>query len=113
MHTRGWIGGLAQPIALGASGLAQTLGIPHLMVTDRQTVLPREAAPSDHQGLGPQQCVYRPVCVPSSSLSPARGAGLCVRKGLLHTWGVHALEGGCSVQWLIVYMQIFVIKTIS
>lgn len=31
----------------------------------------------------------------------------------LHTWGVHALEGGCSVQWLFVYMQIFVIKTIS
>lgn len=31
----------------------------------------------------------------------------------LCTRGVHALEGGCSVPWLFVYMQIFVIKTIS
>lgn len=36
VQTGGQIGGLAQPTALGASGLAQTLGVPHLMVMDRQ-----------------------------------------------------------------------------
>ena len=48
VQTDGLIGGLAQPTAQGASELAQTLGVPHLTVMDRQTVLPREAAPSGH-----------------------------------------------------------------
>ena len=37
MQTDGLIGGLAQPTAQGASELAQTLDVPHLMVMDRQT----------------------------------------------------------------------------
>ena len=89
VQTDGQIGGLAQPTAQGAPGLAQTLGIPHLMVMDRETVLPREVAPSGRQGLGPQRCLCRPMCVPSSSLSPACGAGLWVGRGLclsLHMW---------------------------
>nr|XP_058901978.1 GTP-binding protein RAD isoform X1 [Kogia breviceps] len=76
VQTDGQIGGLAQPTAQGAPGLAQTLGIPHLMVMDRETVLPREVAPSGRQGLGPQRRPCRPMCVPRSSLSPACGAGL-------------------------------------
>lgn len=80
-----------------------------------QTVLPGEVAPSGHQGMNPQWCVCRPICIPGSSLSPAHEAGLCVGRGLhlSQYLGLHALEGGCSVQWLFVYMQIFVIKTIS
>lgn len=37
VQTDGLIGGLAQPTAQGASELAQTLGVPHLTVMDRQT----------------------------------------------------------------------------
>lgn len=37
VQTDGLIGGLAQPTAQGASELAQTLDVPHLMVMDRQT----------------------------------------------------------------------------
>lgn len=59
----------------------------------------------------PVQAHVHPTQQPEPSLwsRPMRGkdaAFLCTR-------GVHALEGGCSVPWPFVYMQIFVIKTIS
>lgn len=81
MHTNGQFGGLAQSAALGASRLAQTLGILHLMVMDRQTVLPRLLPVAFKNWAHSDACTG--LCVsPSSSLSPARGAGLCVRTGL-------------------------------
>lgn len=82
MHTSGQIGGLAHPTALGASGLAQTLGIPHLMVMDRQMVLPRQLPRAIKGWAHSDTCTGRCVCVPSNSPSPARGAGLCVGMGL-------------------------------
>lgn len=56
----------------------------------------------------------RLICVPSSRSAAAGQA--CVPGedfDFFHNPGVPALEGGCSVLWLFVYMQIFVIKTIS
>lgn len=41
---------------------------------------------------------------PSPSGRPVRWVE---NSAFLYTCGVHALEGGCSVQWLFVYMQIF------
>jgi hypothetical protein len=46
---------------------------------------------------------------PSPQARPVHGDGTLP----FSTLGVHALERGCSVWLLFVYMQIFVIKTIS
>lgn len=85
------------------------------MVVDRQMVLPRQL-PVTIKDWAHSDAVYRPVCVSQAAAyaQPVGQAHVWGRdSSFLHTWGVHALEGGCSVQWLFVYMQIFVIKTIS
>lgn len=74
LQTDGQIGGLAQPTAQVPQGwLGLWAWTPH---GHGQTLLPREVAPSGRRGLGPQRCLRRPKCVPSSSWSPAPRAGL-------------------------------------
>lgn len=107
--------GLAQPTALDVSELAHPLCFPELSTMQHaplshghgRTDSADRGAPNGQRGLGPWRCMCRPTCIPSS-LNPARGQD----SAFLHV-GVCALEGGYSIWLLFVYMQIFVIKTIS
>lgn len=77
MHTNGQIGGLAQPTALGASGLTQTLGIPHLMVVDRQTVLPRQLPVAIKDWAHSDACTGQGVCPKQQPKPSPRGRPVC------------------------------------
>lgn len=59
-----WRAGLANCLRCLRAGSDSGCPPPH---GHGQTMLPREAAPSGHQGMNPQRCMCRPICIPGSS----------------------------------------------
>lgn len=64
---------------------------------------------------GPKEALGQAHVSPKQQPEPSSwDSSVCGERTLpLSPPGVHVLEGGCSLRWLFVYRQIFVIKIIS